>query len=123
MKILKTDDEARLVFGWASVTTVNGEHLVDKQDDIIPTDVMFKAVNEFMEGDRVGKLMHQGEQVGQIVHSLPVTKDISEALGIQTELEGWVVGYKVYDEKLWEDIKSGKYAAFSIGGVADMEEV
>lgn len=121
LNLFKVDDEARMVFGWASVSTVNGELLVDKQDDVIPTEVLFKAVNEFMEGERVGKLMHQGEQVGQIVHSFPLTKDISSALGIQSDMEGWIVGYKVYDDNLWNDVKTGKYAAFSIGGVAEWE--
>lgn len=121
-KIIKVDEEQRTVYGWGSVTTYKGEYVVDRQGDIIRTETLHKAINEFMEDVRVGKLMHEGEQVGQIIHSFPVTKDICAALGIQSDMEGWIVGYKVYDDALWEDVKIGKYGAFSIGGAAQKEE-
>lgn len=122
LKVIKVDEEHRIVYGWASVTTYKGEHLVDRQGDVIETETMHKAVNEFMKGVRVGKLMHEGEVVGQIVHSFPMTKEICGALGIQTDKEGWITGYYVEDDNLWADVKSGKYASFSIGGKAKKEE-
>ena len=122
-KILKTDDEQRMVFGWASVVTENGEPVVDRQGDVIEADTLVKAVNEFMEHVRVGKAMHTGEQVGVVVHSLPITKEIGEALGIQSDREGWVVAYKVFDDAVWDMVKSGELAAFSIGGRAQKEEI
>ena len=122
-KILKTDDEQRMVFGWASVVTENGEPVVDRQGDVIEAETLVKAVNEFMEHVRVGKAMHVGEQVGVVVHSLPITKEIGEALGIQSDREGWVVAYKVFDDDIWAMVKSGELAAFSIGGRAQKEEI
>jgi hypothetical protein len=121
-KIVKVDEDQRIIFGWASVTRVKGELVVDTQGDVIETETLHKAVNDFMENVRIGKLMHSGEPVGQIIHSFPISKEICDALGIQTDMEGWVTGYKVYDEELWKDVKSGKYAAFSIGGAAIKEE-
>jgi hypothetical protein len=122
-KILKTDDEQRMVYGWASVVTEDGEPVVDRQGDVIEADTLVKAVNEFMEHVRVGKAMHTGEQVGVVVHSLPITKEIGDALGIQSNREGWVVAYKVYDDAVWDMVKSGELAAFSIGGRAMKEEI
>ena len=122
-KILKTDDEQRMVFGWASVVTEDGEPVVDRQGDVIEADTLVKAVNEFMEHVRVGKAMHTGEQVGVVVHSLPITKEIGDALGIQSNREGWVVAYKVFDDDVWAMVKSGELAAFSIGGRAMKEEI
>ena len=122
-KILKTDDEQRMVYGWASVITENGEPVVDRQDDMIEADTLVKAVNEFMEHVRVGKAMHVGEQVGTVVHSLPITKEIGDSLGIQSDREGWVVAYKVFDDDVWAMVKSGELAAFSIGGRAIKEEI
>ena len=122
-KILKTDDEQRLVYGWASVVTENGEAVVDRQGDVIEADTLVKAVNEFMEHVRVGKAMHTGEQVGVVVHSLPITKEIGDSLGIQSDREGWVVAYKVFDDAVWDMVKSGELAAFSIGGRAIKEEI
>ena len=122
-KILKTDDEQRMVYGWASVITENGEPVVDRQDDMIEADTLVKAVNEFMEHVRVGKAMHVGDQVGTVVHSLPITKEIGDSLGIQSDREGWVVAYKVFDDDVWAMVKSGELAAFSIGGRAIKEEI
>jgi len=122
-KILKVDDEQRMVFGWASVVTEDGEPVIDRQGDIIEADTLVKAVNEFMEHVRVGKAMHTGEQVGVVVHSLPITKEIGEALGIHSNREGWVVAYKVFDDSVWERVKSGELAAFSIGGRAQKQEI
>lgn len=122
-KILKTDDEQRMVYGWASVVTENGEPVIDRQGDIIEADTLVKAVNEFMEHVRVGKAMHTGDQVGVVVHSLPITKEIGDALGIQSDREGWVVAYKVFDDAVWDMVKSGELAAFSIGGRAIKEEI
>jgi len=122
-KILKTDDEQRLVYGWASVVTEKGEAVVDRQGDVIEADTLVKAVNEFMEHVRVGKAMHTGDQVGVVVHSLPITKEIGDSLGIQSDREGWVVAYKVFDDDVWAMVKSGELAAFSIGGRAIKEEI
>ena len=117
-QILKTDDEQRIVYGWASVVTENGVPVVDRQGDVIEADTLVKAVNEFMEHVRVGKTMHSGDQTGMVIHSLPVTKEICESLGIQCNREGWIVAYKVYDDAVWAMVKSGELAAFSIGGRA-----
>jgi hypothetical protein len=122
-KILKVDDEQRMVFGWASVITEDGEPVIDRQGDMIEADTLVKAVNEFMEHVRVGKAMHSGEQVGVVVHSLPITKEIGDALGIHSNREGWVVAYKVFDDSVWERVKSGELAAFSIGGRAQKQEI
>lgn len=122
-QILKADDEQRMVYGWASVITEKGEPVVDRQGDMIEADTLVKAVNDFMEHVRVGKAMHTGEQVGVVVHSLPVTKEIGDALGIQSDREGWVVAYKVFDDAVWDMVKSGELAAFSIGGRAMKQEI
>lgn len=120
--ILKADEEQRLVYGWASVVTENGEPVVDRQGDVIEPETLAKAATEFMEHIRVGKTMHQGEQIGAVIHSMPVTKEIGESLGIQSDREGWVVAFKVYDDEVWDKVKSGELAAFSIGGRAIKED-
>jgi hypothetical protein len=120
-QILKADEEQRLVYGWASVVTEKGEPVVDRQGDVIEPETLVKAVNNFMENIRVGKEMHKGEQIGAVIHSMPVTKEIGESLGIQSDREGWVVAFKVYDDDVWARVKSGELAAFSIGGRATKE--
>ena len=122
-KVIKIDNEQRIIYGWASVTTYKGELVVDLQGDVIKTDTLHKSINEFMKGVRVGKLNHSGEQVGQIVHSFPMSKEICAALEIQSEKEGWITGYHVTDDTLWEKVKAGDYAEFSIGGRAQKQEL
>ena len=90
-QILKTDEEQRLVYGWASVVTEKGELVVDRQGDMIEPETLVKAVNNFMEHVRVGKEMHKGGQIGAVIHSMPITKEIGESLGIQSDREGWIV--------------------------------
>jgi len=120
-QILKADEEQRLVYGWASVVTEKGEPVIDRQGDIIEPDTLVKAVNNFMEHVRVGKEMHKGDQIGAVIHSMPITKEIGESLGIQSDREGWVVAFKVYNDDVWARVKSGELAAFSIGGRATKE--
>jgi cation transport regulator ChaB len=121
-QILKVDEEQRLIYGWASVVTEKGEVVVDRQGDVIEAETLVKAVNDFMEHVRVGKTMHMGGATGQVIHSLPVTNEICAALGIQCDREGWVVAYKVYDDSVWDRVKSGELRAFSIGGRATKED-
>lgn len=121
-QILKADDEQRMVYGWASVVTEKGEPVVDRQGDIIEPDTLVHAVNKFMEHVRVGKEMHKGDQIGAVIHSMPITKEIGESLGIQSDREGWIVAFKVYNDDVWSKVKSGELAAFSIGGRAIKED-
>jgi hypothetical protein len=121
-QILKTDEEQRMVYGWASVVTEKGEPVVDRQGDVIEPDTLVRAVNKFMEHVRVGKEMHKGDQIGAVIHSMPVTKEIGESLGIQSDREGWIVAFKVYNDDVWAKVKSGELAAFSIGGRAIKED-
>lgn len=121
-QVLKTDEEQRMVYGWASVITEKGEPVVDRQGDVIKADTLVTAVNRFMEDVRVGKSMHNGDQIGVVIHSWPMTQEIAKSVGVQTDREGWLVGFKVYDDAVWKRVKSGELKAFSIGGRATKEE-
>lgn len=120
-KILKSDDEQRVVYGWASVVTEKGEPVVDLQGDVIEPSELVRATTEFMKSARESKMMHQGGQIGTVIHSMPLIDDIAKSLGIATEREGWLVGVHVTDDDVWKRVKSGELAAFSIGGRAEKE--
>ena len=122
-KIVKQLDEERLVFGWVYVSTVKGEISLDHSGEFIRPDQIAKAATNFMLSMRTAKRMHSGESIGEVVHSMPLTNEITKALGIQSDREGWVCAIKVYDDQVWQDVKSGKLAAFSIGGLALKEMV
>lgn len=122
-KIMKMDDEARIVWGWASVVSINEKPLVDRQGDIISPEVMTKAADRFMADVRTAKAMHAGDKIGEVIHSFPITKALGEALGVYSELEGWIVAMKVHDDEVWNMVKSGELAAFSIGGMGKRNAV
>jgi cation transport regulator ChaB len=122
-QIVKQLDEERLAFGWAYVSTVNGEISLDHSEEFIRPDQIAKAATNFMLSMRTAKAMHTGGKIGEVVHSMPLTNEIAKALGIQSDREGWLVAIKVYDDQVWQDVKSGKLAAFSIGGRALKEMV
>jgi len=120
VSIIKTDDEQRIVWGWASVATENGEPVFDVHGDHIPMEELTKASVDFMRNYRVGKREHYGEQTSEVIAMLPLSKSLADALGIETSREGLIVGFKVYDDKTWTDIKSGDLPAFSIGGRGEL---
>ncbi len=122
-QIVKQLDEERLAFGWAYVSTVKGELSMDHSGEFIRPDQIAKAATNFMLSMRTAKAMHTGGKIGEVVHSMPLTNEIAKALGIQSDREGWLVAIKVYDDQVWQDVKSGKLAAFSIGGRALKEMV
>jgi hypothetical protein len=119
--VIEFSEDQRIVWGWGSVTTVKGKDLVDIQNDVIESEELVRATSEFMEDVRTAKAMHDGNAVGTVLHSLPLTYELAETLGLQTEKEGWIVGVKINDDGVWARVKSGELGAFSIGGTAKRE--
>lgn len=130
--IIKADHEQRMVYAWASVISENGEPVVDSQGHIIEAHELEKAAAAFMEECRFMTLEHERNQDGSfssdlskadVIHSFPLTADIAKAFGIKCDREGWLIGYRLNDDDLWEQTKSGKLGGLSIGGwVERLEE-
>lgn len=116
-KITKLDDAKRMVYGFASVTSVNGAVISDLQNDSVTMEDITTAAHEFMKSHRVGGEMHrEGLHGGDVVESLMIDEDTKRVLGITRPEEGWFIGYHVTDDNVWKRVQSGEYAAFSIGG-------
>jgi hypothetical protein len=120
--VVKSDKEQQIVYGWASVVSVDGEPVVDKQGHIISSEEMEKMANDFMMSERTAKAMHTGDSVGSIIHSVPLTKELAKALGADTRVEGWLIGVKVSDDEVWKQVKDGTFKAFSIGGKGKLRD-
>lgn len=120
--IMKSDDEKRLVFGWANVAVrVGGEVIQDFQDDIIDIEDLEEAAYVFVSDYGTAGEMHQRGGVGRLVESIVFTKEKAAALGIPPDIlpEGWWVGFRVDDNDVWEKVKNGTYSMFSIEGTAE----
>lgn len=116
MALEKIEDDQRMAWGWASVTTRNGQPLEDLQGDVIETEELQKAVHEFVRKKRIMGEMHTVIGTGDIVDSIVFTDDIQKALGIDLGKEGWFVGVHVTSDSTWARVKKGELRGFSLGG-------
>jgi hypothetical protein len=127
-EIVKTDDEQRLVFGWASVAALaDGALLEDHQGDVIEPAELERAAYDFAEHHRAINEMHAGADVGALVESFVVTPDKLAAMGFPPEVakgmgvRHWI-GARVSPE-VFAKVKAGQLRMFSIEGTALREEV
>lgn len=126
--IFKTDDDKRLVFGWASISiTVDGEQLEDRQQDIIDPEDLEEAAYEYVLNFRDTGEEHIStmRKKGKLVESCVLTAEKQKAMGIPegTVPIGWWIGFKIEDDAAWERVKNGTYKMFSIEGRANREPV
>lgn len=122
-EIKKSDSEKRQVFGWCSLSKVDGVDVIDRQGDYIPIDEMEKSAYHYVINSRKGGDMHQrvGDQplhTSDLIESFVVTPEKLEAMGLEPDAvpHGWWVGFKVNDETQWENVKKGDRVHFSVHG-------
>lgn len=122
--VFKTDDDKRLVFGWASISiTVDGEQLEDRQKDVIDPEDLEEAAYEYVLNFRDTGEEHISSmrKKGKLVESCVFTAEKQKAIGIPegTLPIGWWIGFKIEDDAAWEKVKNGTYRMFSIEGKAN----
>lgn len=112
----------QIALGWASVVSVGGADIVDKQDDILDLESLDVAVHGYMIESRDTGEMHRTFGIGKVVGSLVVTPEKLSALGMTSDRMGWVVEVYVEDADVWAKVADGTYPAFSIGGVGSYDD-
>ncbi len=122
-EFLAKNEEQQIVYGWAQVATLNGEAVEDLQGDVVDIMELQKAAHDFAENSRAGNAMHKGADVARVVESIVFTKALQDALGIDLGMEGWFVGYQIFDADVWKRVKSGELRAFSVEGTGVREEI
>lgn len=126
--VYKTDDDKRLVFGWASVSiTVDGEQLEDRQKDMIDPEDLEEAAYDYVLNFRDTGEEHipTMRKKGKLVESCVFTVEKQKAMGIPEGVlpVGWWIGFKIEDDDAWERVRNGTYKMFSIEGQAVREPV
>jgi len=124
-KITKTSDDLGIVGGWASIMTIGGVLVEDDDGDVIFTEDIEKAARDFVIHYRDQGDTHQYTGVGTLTQSLVFTNELQKALEIDLGFEGWYVEFQVdkaNHPEVWEKIKKGEYAMFSIGGTGEWED-
>jgi hypothetical protein len=124
--ISKVDSEKRQVFGWASLSTVDGAPVVDLQGDYVSIEEIEKSAYAYVLDSRVGGDMHSRiskfdagpVHTADMIESMVFTPEKLEKMGLAPDALplGWWVGYHVNDDKQWQDVKDGKRLGFSIHG-------
>lgn len=124
-KIAKTDATKKLVFGWASVAKdATGREIIDAEGDVVSIEELERAAYEYVSDVRKVGEMHETLGVGELVESMMFTPEKLELLGLDEQFtQGWWVGIRVTDDKVWDKLKRGEYKMFSIGGRASREEI
>jgi hypothetical protein len=122
-EISKVDDDKRQVFGWCSLSTVDGQPVVDLQGDYVPLEEIEKAAYQYVVHSRKGGDMHARDGEGpkhtaDLIESFLVTPEKLKHMGLSdTALpHGWWIGMKVNDDEQWGLVKNGGRTGFSIHG-------
>lgn len=124
-KVMKSDDDKMLAFGWANVSMrVGGELIEDWQSDIIEPEELENAAYEYVLLYREGGEMHERGGAAILIESVVFTEEKMAAMGIPegTLPIGWWIGFKVTDKDVWQKVKDGTYLMFSIEGEAERVE-
>ena len=125
-KIIKSDDDKMLAFGWANVSMrIDGELIEDWQSDIIEPEELENAAYNYVLLYREGGEMHERGGAAILIESVVFTEEKMAAMGIPagTLPVGWWIGFKVTDKEVWKKVKDGTYPMFSIEGEAERIEV
>lgn len=128
-EISKVDTDKRQVFGWCSLSEVDGEPVVDLQGDYVPIDAIESSAYKYVLTSRKGGDMHErdGEvplHTSDLIESFVVTPDKLEKMGLPGNSLplGWWVGFKVNDDKQWDMVKKNERTGFSIHGKGSRAE-
>lgn len=125
--IVKTDDDERIVFGWAYVAiTKSGEVNEDKSGDFIDQiEELEKSAYDYVLRSRQSDADHTNVKGGEMVESIVFTPVKIEKMGIPagTVPLGWWVGYKIEDDATWDRVKKGELTSFSIHGKGQRKSV
>jgi Putative phage serine protease XkdF len=127
--ISKVSEDRRLVFGWCSISKVDGKPVVDLQGDYVPIETTEEAAYKYVISSRKGGDMHRRVakfgvgrdepfHTADLVESFVVTQEKLDALGLSSDQLplGWWVGFKVNDDEQWARVKKGERPGFSIHG-------
>jgi hypothetical protein len=118
----KFDNDKQRAYGWASVVTVDGAPVVDRQGDFITLEDMEEAAYTYVRKSRIAGDMHRRtaddrpHQIGDVIESMVFTPEKCDAMGIPRSVAGrWWMGVQIEDPQDWETVKKGR-TGFSIHG-------
>lgn len=119
--IQKTEEEQRLVYG-----IVLEPDEIDAQGDTISVEGIQTTAHNFLaKYNRESEMGHMHQRLGDIGVDLVESfiAPMSFTWGSQPVKKGsWIIGVKVHDDQLWNDVKTKKLTGFSVAGIATIRE-
>jgi hypothetical protein len=116
-------DGPTMVWGWASVSTVNGAPVVDHEGDYIPIEALRKVAADFMANSQTGCALHMrgpsGEpvKVGTVTESIVIDDALAKSLDSDFQgRRGWLIGMRIDDSDVRAAVAKGMLPAFSVSG-------
>jgi len=116
-EVVKVDSKLGIVFGWGMVSKIRDEDYFDTDNQKASCHEMLKSTTAFMKGSRINNSEHTPKDEGVVIHSFPLTPDIAKAMGITSDIFGWMVGVQP-EPQAFAKFESGEYTGFSIEGTA-----
>jgi hypothetical protein len=113
----------KIAYGFAYVSTKDGEAVVDHSGDVWDINEVEKTAHLFMTECRTGGDSHVTKGGGQVVESIVFTKAKQDMLGIDLGMECWFIGMEILDADLLAKVEKGDLTMFSIGGSGTREEI
>jgi len=109
--IFKADEERRLVYG-----VIAESDMIDAQGDVMSARTIEDMAHDYMIRSRKFDDRHNWKQVAAMLVESWIVREDTNLFGQLVKAISWVIGVKVFDDMIWQKIKSGVYKAFSIGG-------
>lgn len=124
-----TADDQGLIIGYGMICKEHGEDFYDSDNQCFDEHGMLEATTDFAKSGRGMAYMHARDadgnpiQVGEAIHSFPLTSEIAKALEIEPRYTGWLVAVQPHSEEILEKARNGELNGFSIGGyVVEVED-
>lgn len=119
---VKSDNERRIIYGWASVSSHEGESVKDYADDEIVDDALHDLCHLIVKGQNQGAWEHDPSTIGDsaIVEAFVFDKPMQDALGIDLGRTGVLIGMHIPGDDDWAEANDGDWE-FSINATAIIE--
>lgn len=126
---VKSDDERQVIYVWASVSSRDGEEVIDFHGDAITNEALHDICTHVVKGARASAFEHDGDFVNETVAAFVLDRDMQKALSafstngdIELDREGVIVGIHIPDKDVWNEVKDEDWEA-SINATAFVEPI
>jgi len=133
--IAKLDKAKQIVYG-----VVLDPYIVDAHDDWVPPNEVEQTAHNYLASHRLIRRQHDSDLAAYPVESwvmpYPTPEDYQKAVALQphriwrlklgseyVHSGSWVLGTRILDPAVWQDVLSGELGAYSIGGFGVRREI